>query len=88
MNQLADLHTHTIFSDGILSPTELFTKAKEVGLSAIAITDHDTMDGYLASIHIAEELGIQLVPGIELSCYENARDYHLLGFFKTLIILI
>ena len=82
MNQLADLHTHTIFSDGILSPTELFTKAKEVGLSAIAITDHDTMDGYLASIHIAEELGIQLVPGIELSCYENARDYHLLGFFQ------
>ena len=37
MNQLADLHTHTIFSDGILSPTELFTKAKEVGLSVIVV---------------------------------------------------
>jgi predicted metal-dependent phosphoesterase TrpH len=82
MTQLADLHTHTIFSDGILTPRELFTKAQEVGLSAIAITDHDTMDGYLAGIPIAEELGIQLIPGIELSCYENSRDYHLLGFFQ------
>ena len=82
MTQLADLHTHTIFSDGILTPRQLFTKAQEVGLSAIAITDHDTMDGYLAGIPIAEELGIQLIPGIELSCYENSRDYHLLGFFQ------
>lgn len=56
MNQLADLHTHTIFSDGILTPRELFTKAKEVGLSAIAITDHDTMDGYLAGIPMQKNL--------------------------------
>ena len=82
MEHLADLHTHTTYSDGILSPLELFKKAKSVGLDAIAITDHDTMDGYLNGLQYAQELGIQLVPGIELSCYENGRDYHILGFFQ------
>jgi predicted metal-dependent phosphoesterase TrpH len=81
MDLVADLHTHTTFSDGIFTPAELFEKARLAGLSAISITDHDTMDGYLAGLPIAKEYGLQLVPGIELSCYEGGRDYHLLGYF-------
>jgi len=81
MSLLADLHTHTTFSDGILSPEQLLDKAKSVGLHSLAITDHDTMQGYIHAVDYAQQIGIQLIPGLELSCYEQGRDYHLLGFF-------
>ena len=81
MSLLADLHTHTTFSDGILSPEQLLDKAKSVGLHSLAITDHDTMLGYIHAVDYANSIGIQLIPGLELSCYEQGRDYHLLGFF-------
>ena len=56
-------------------------KAKSVGLHSLAITDHDTMLGYIHAVDYANSIGIQLIPGLELSCYEQGRDYHLLGFF-------
>ncbi|MBM4172859.1 MAG: PHP domain-containing protein [Ignavibacteria bacterium] len=77
----ADLHTHTTYSDGILSPEDLLDKSKKVGLHALSITDHDTMQGYIHGLEYAKSIGIQLIPGLELSCYEQNRDYHLLGYF-------
>ncbi len=75
-----DLHTHTTASDGLLTPLQVIEFAKEAGLSAIAITDHDTINGYLAAKKKAEELDIELIPAVELSTSHRGEDFHLLGF--------
>lgn len=62
-----DLHTHSTASDGTLSPTELVTLAKEVGLDAIALTDHDTFAGVEEAMAAGKELGVEVIPGCELS---------------------
>lgn len=81
MEILTDLHTHTIFSDGDLHPQELIKKARQKGLKALAITDHDTIDG-LKQAHIeARKVDIDLIPGIELTCKykNNDQGIHMLG---------
>lgn len=81
---MIDLHTHTTASDGTLGSKDLVKKAKEVGLSAIAITDHDQVAGVPEALQAGEELGIEVIPGIELSTYwleENRREFHILGYF-------
>lgn len=75
-----DLHIHTTASDGLLTPLQVIEFAKETGLSAIAITDHDTINGYLAAKKKAEELDIELIPAVELSTSHRGEDFHLLGF--------
>jgi len=77
----ADLHTHTLYSDGVLSPEQLLIKAQERGITILSITDHDTMDGYVVGEAIADKYGIELISGIELSCFEDGVDYHILGYF-------
>ena len=74
-----DLHAHTTASDGRASPAELVALAKSADLQAVAITDHDTLDGLAAGQEAADALGIQLVHGIELSTIDGAREIHLLG---------
>lgn len=76
-----DLHTHSNKSDGSLSPTQLIDEAKRIGLSAIALTDHDSIDGLEEAIKRGNELGIKVVPGVELSCEYNGRDIHIVGLF-------
>lgn len=76
--QRLDLHTHTIYSDGELTPYELFTKAKEIGLTHIAVTDHDTIAGIAEERRAAEEVGIAFIPGIEISTQEK-EEVHILG---------
>src|SRR3989344_75922 len=77
-----DLHTHTVFSDGALSPGELVQKAKEVGLAAIAITDHDNIDGLEKGIAVAKKFGVELIPGVEITSYpDTTQEFHFLGFF-------
>ena len=78
---MIDLHTHTNESDGTLSPSELIDAAIAAGLDALAITDHDTFAGYDAALPYARERGFNLVCGIELSCKEDGRTVHLLGYF-------
>lgn len=78
---LADLHTHTNASDGILSPFELVKLAKKQGLAAIAITDHDTVDGLEAGIEAGKKVGITVVPGVELSTQLGKDEIHILGYF-------
>lgn len=70
-----DLHTHTIYSDGIETPFTLMENLKLQGMDIVAKTDHDTLAGYEEARQAAEKLGLILIPGIELS----DRDYHILG---------
>jgi hypothetical protein len=77
-----DLHTHTIYSDGGLTPNGLVCKAKEIGLAAIAIADHDNIAATEVATIKGAELGIEVVPAIELTAYINEDlDFHILGYF-------
>lgn len=77
---MIDLHAHTTISDGSYTPTELIREAKKKGLSAIAITDHDSIDGLDEAENEARKLGMTLVKGIEFSAaYGNGRLIHILG---------
>ena len=76
----ADLHCHTTFSDGTMTPEELLHCAKEQGLSGISITDHDTIDAYPQAAIIAKELNILLGSGVEFSCVFRGLSVHILGY--------
>ena len=76
---MIDLHTHTSASDGTHSPTELVTLAKEHGIEAIAITDHDTIEGLPEAFETGERLGIEVITGMELSIEYNPVSMHILG---------
>ena len=75
-----DLHAHTTASDGSLSPTELVQKAASIGLSALAVTDHDTLSGLAEAQSAAAEVGLELIPGVELSVEDDGGRFHLLGY--------
>jgi 3',5'-nucleoside bisphosphate phosphatase len=76
-----DLHTHTTASDGSLSPSELVRVAKQQGLSALAITDHDSVEGLSEAMAQGERLGITVIAGIEISCLYEEVELHILGYF-------
>ncbi len=76
---MVDLHAHTTASDGSLTPSELVTLAGEVGLSALAVTDHDTLDGLEEAQRAAAQTGMELVPGIELAVQYHSGRFHMLG---------
>lgn len=80
---VADLHVHSTASDGLLEPEELIKRSVELGLKAMALTDHDTVDGLPAAREAATQHGLTLIPGIELSCGWEGRDnsIHVLGLF-------
>ncbi|TSB45177.1 PHP domain-containing protein [Alkalicoccobacillus porphyridii] len=75
----SDFHMHSTASDGGYSPAELVEKCHNVGLTQIALTDHDTVDGVAEAIQQGEKLGIAVVPGIEFSCVYNKKSVHMLG---------
>ena len=81
MEQWIDLHTHTLFSDGSCTPAELISYAKEKGLFALALTDHDTTDGLERAIENGKKQGVYVIPGIELSSDYQGKDIHILGYF-------
>ncbi len=74
-----DLHTHSHFSDGSMSPTDLVALAKHCSLRAIALTDHDTVDGVAEAIEAAKKYGIEVIPGIEFSAVSTGET-HILGY--------
>lgn len=74
-----DLHCHSSFSDGSLSPTELILRAIEQGVTTLALTDHDTVSGLFEAQHASEQHGLNFIPGIELSCIWNKKTFHILG---------
>jgi predicted metal-dependent phosphoesterase TrpH len=76
-----DLHAHSTASDGELSPADLVQYARARGLAALALTDHDTVDGLDAAIDAARGTSLQIVPGVELSCDVPQTEVHILGYF-------
>ncbi|UFJ43212.1 PHP domain-containing protein [Brevibacillus humidisoli] len=77
----ADLHSHTTASDGTCAPAENVRLAKEAGLAAVAITDHDTVAGIDEALAAGEQLGIEVVPGVEISSLAGGQDIHVLGYY-------
>jgi len=75
-----DLHTHSVVSDGTDTPTEVVANAAALGLGALALTDHDTFDGLAEAQAAGERLGIEVVPGMELSCSRAGQSVHLLAY--------
>jgi predicted metal-dependent phosphoesterase TrpH len=76
-----DLHIHTTASDGVMSPSEIVRYAKAKGLQAIAITDHDTIEGLDEGLLEGERIDFEVIPGIEISAEHSPGSMHLLGFF-------
>ncbi|MCK8816276.1 PHP domain-containing protein [Natroniella sulfidigena] len=76
-----DLHLHTTSSDGNLTPKELVAAAKERNLAAIAITDHDSISGITEALEEGEKLGVEVVPGIELTTYYKGERVDILGYY-------
>lgn len=77
----ADLHIHTIFSDGKLEPKEAVRQAKEKKLQCLSITDHDTYEGYFEALKEAEKLDIELVPGVEITANMGGKEAHILAYY-------
>ena len=75
----ADLHLHSLCSDGKYTPEAVAAKCKEAGLSLFSLTDHDSMEGVPEALSAAKELGISCVPGWEVSAYEDVK-VHVLGY--------
>lgn len=76
---MIDLHTHSHFSDGLLSVPALYQKAIDNGLSMLALTDHDTVSGVKSLITLAEQSSLRIISGIELSVRFKTKDVHILG---------
>ena len=77
----ADLHLHSTCSDGRAEPQDVVTAALACDLAAIALTDHDTVAGIAAAGKAASAAGVEFVPGIEFSCYDETGSTHLLGYY-------
>jgi predicted metal-dependent phosphoesterase TrpH len=76
-----DLHLHTTASDGVMRPSEIVRYGKTKGLQAIAITDHDTMEGLEEGLAEGERIEFEVIPGIEISAMHSTGSMHLLGYF-------
>ena len=78
---MIDLHLHTTASDGTLPPAALVQRAQQVGIRTLSVTDHDTMAGVPAAAETAAGLGLEFLPGIEVTAVLERRDVHVLGYF-------
>lgn len=76
-----DLHSHTTASDGSLTPEELVRLAKQQGVTTLAVTDHDTVAGLPQAMAEGELAGVEIIPGIEISCLYGETELHILGYF-------
>ncbi|MBU2493678.1 MAG: PHP domain-containing protein [Bacteroidetes bacterium] len=81
MLKKCDLHMHTSHSDGAYSTNELIQKVADAGLSLISITDHDSINGIEEAIECGKDLGVEVIPGVEISTDVNDKEIHLLGYF-------
>ena len=81
MASQVDLHMHSTASDGTLPVEELMKLAASVGLKTISLTDHDTTAALDTAIKVGNELGMEVIPGIELSADDNGNEVHILGYF-------
>ena len=77
---LADLHTHSLCSDGLRTPTQAVEEAAAAGVRALSLTDHDTVEGVPEALQAGAAHGIEVVPGTELSAHIDDREVHLLAY--------
>jgi predicted metal-dependent phosphoesterase TrpH len=80
MNQV-DLHTHTIASDGVLSPTQLVQRAEKLAVKVLAVTDHDSTDGVAEAVAAGQACGVDVIPGVEINTDVPGTEVHVLGYF-------
>lgn len=80
MEKLIDLHTHSLKSDGSMTPAEVVREAKRAGLAAIALSDHDTVDGIREAVAEGKKIGVEVIPAIEFSV-QSKTETHILGYF-------
>ena len=78
---MIDLHSHSLYSDGSDTPEKLVEKALQVGLSALALTDHDTVRGVRHAVAAAEGTNLEIIPGVELSTFYKRGEVHIVGLF-------
>ncbi|MBU8921531.1 MAG: PHP domain-containing protein [Bacteroidales bacterium] len=78
--KVCDLHLHSFYSDGSLSPTEIASRGKKAGLAAISITDHDTLAGQNEALQAAKDHTVEVLPGIEFSVMIDKKEIHILGY--------
>ena len=78
---MVDLHVHSVFSDGTLTPAELISLAQENGVSAVALCDHNTVAGLPSFLAAAKGSGVKAVPGVEFSTEYRGKELHILGLF-------
>ena len=83
MKNFCDLHTHSVFSDGTCTPAELIDEAVALGLSAIALTDHNTVAGLPEFLAAAEGKKVRAIAGTEFSTDYNGIELHILGLFPA-----
>jgi len=79
----ADLHLHSNFSDGALSPEQIVIEANRLGFAAISITDHDILDGIEPALSAGEQYGVEIIPGVELSAELDGEEIHMLGYYMN-----
>ncbi len=82
MNIIAEFHCHTTASDGRFSPSQVVEIAKNKNVELLSITDHDTTEGINEALNKANEISLNFIPGIELSCNHNGESIHILGYFR------
>jgi len=78
-----DLHSHSTASDGTVAPDGVIESAERCGLTALALTDHDTIDGVPAARAAGERLGVRVIAGVELSAFHEEHEVHLLALHLT-----
>ena len=78
---MIDLHIHSTASDGTETPSRLIEMAKETGLSAIALTDHDTVSGVAEFMEAGQGSGVKVIPGVEISTWDRSKEIHIVGLF-------
>jgi hypothetical protein len=81
MERYVDLHVHTSFSDSVYSPEEVLKRAKEAGLVAVGICDHDSVGGLRDALNFEDRYGVEVIPGVELSTELDNTEIHLLGYY-------
>ena len=80
---MIDLHLHSTASDGALDPPALVGRVRDAGVRTLSLTDHDTMEGVPAAAAAAAELGLECIPGVEITSVLERRDCHILGYFLS-----